>query len=109
MKKSGTSLEKTTTWMSGSASSPATMSCNVTMVSGITRFAGGFANVILAVRGVVRSRRMVLGWLIRWLRFAGGLGRVESDDRGVVVSGCDAAGAALGVYGSRLGSMHRRG
>jgi hypothetical protein len=59
----------------GSLPSPRTMSCSVTTVSGITRFAGGFANVILAVRGVVRSRRMVLGWLIGWLRFAGGLGR----------------------------------
>lgn len=67
MKKSGTSLEKTTTWMSGSLSSPRTISCNVTTVSGITRFTGGFANVILAVWGVVRSRRIVLGWLIGWL------------------------------------------
>ena len=63
-KKPGTSLAKTTTWMSGSLSSPRTISCNVTTVSGITRFAGGFANVILAVCGVVRSRRIVLDWLI---------------------------------------------
>jgi len=79
------------------------------MVSGITRFAGGFANVILAVRGVVRSRRMVLGWLIGGSVSLVGLAGVEFDDRGVVVSGGDAAGAALRVYGSRLGSMHRRG
>jgi hypothetical protein len=47
----GTSLAKTTTWMSGSSSSPRTISCNATTVSETTRFIGGFANVILAVRG----------------------------------------------------------
>jgi len=61
MKKSGTSLE------TGSLSSPRTISCNATTVSGITTFTGGFANVILGVWGVVRSRRIVLGWLIGWL------------------------------------------
>src|SRR3954467_11761120 len=53
--------------MSGSLSSPRTISCNVTTVSGTTRFIGGFANVILAVCGVVRSKRIVLDWLIGWL------------------------------------------
>ncbi|WP_328778925.1 hypothetical protein OHT68_06430 [Streptomyces canus] len=28
--------------------------------------------MILAVRGVVRSRRIVLGWLMAWSRFVGG-------------------------------------
>ncbi len=63
-KKSGTSLEKTTTWMSGSLSRSRTIRCSATTVSETTRFIGGFANVIVAVRGVVRSRRIVLGWLI---------------------------------------------
>jgi len=69
MKKSGSSLAKTTTWMSGSFSSSSTTLCSATMDSGITRFTGGFAKMILAVCGVVRSRRIVLGWLMAWFPF----------------------------------------
>ncbi len=59
-KKSGTSLLKTTTWISGSVSSSRTISYNRTAVSARTTFAGGFENVIVAIFGVGRSKTTVL-------------------------------------------------
>src|SRR5207248_1815368 len=59
-KKSGTPLSKTTTWMSGSTPSSATISASRRTVSPTMRLTGGFKNVIFAICGDVRSRLTVL-------------------------------------------------